>query len=267
MDDLSTGRASRVGDAALIDLELSGAERRRGSAPDDRRASASTASSTSPPRSKWASRCSAHVLHAPERRRDDQPARRDGVERTSPPRSSRRRPRPTGNPSTDEVDEEARCDPISTYGETKLVGEWLCRRSADAWGLAVFSLRYFNVAGAGWPDLGDPASLNLIPIVFDRLVRGDKPQVFGDDYPTPDGSCIRDYVHVLDLAEAHLTALDALGEAGHSVFNIGTGQGSSVFEVIEEIGRTTGLDAVPRGRRASAGRPGPARGERRQGGR
>ena len=146
---------------------------------------------------------------------------------------------------TKEVDEETRCDPINTYGETKLIGEWMCRRSADAWALAVSSLRYFNVAGAGWPDLGDPASLNLIPIVFDRLARGDKPCVFGDDYPTPDGSCIRDYVHVLDLAEAHLTALDALDVAGHHVFNIGTGHGSSVLEVIEEIGRATGLDATP----------------------
>jgi UDP-glucose 4-epimerase len=150
-----------------------------------------------------------------------------------------------GDPITDEVDEGTTCEPINTYGETKLVGEWLCRRAADAWGLSVSSLRYFNVAGAGWPELGDPTSLNLVPIVLDRLVRGERPQVFGDDYPTPDGSCIRDYVHVLDVAEAHLNALDALAESGHRVFNVGTGRGSSVLEVIAEIERATGLDATP----------------------
>ena len=162
-----------------------------------------------------------------------------------------------GIPSTAEVDENAPCDPINTYGETKLIGEWMCRRASDAWGLSATSLRYFNVAGAGWPDLGDPVSLNLIPIVLDRLVSGDRPQVFGDDYPTPDGSCIRDYVHVLDVAESHIIALDALGEARHQVFNVGTGLGSSVFEVIDEIGRTTGLDTSPE---VVARRPGdPAR--------
>ena len=150
-----------------------------------------------------------------------------------------------GEPDVGEVDEDLSCAPINTYGETKLIGEWMCQRSADAWGLAVSSLRYFNVAGAGWPDLGDPSSLNLVPIVFDRLVAGERPEVFGSDYPTPDGSCIRDYVHVLDLAEAHLVVLDALGAAGHDVFNIGTGQGSSVFGVIDEIGRVTGMDATP----------------------
>ena len=150
-----------------------------------------------------------------------------------------------GVPDVGAVDEATPCLPISTYGETKLIGEWMCRRSADAWGLSVASLRYFNVAGAGWPDLGDPASLNLVPIVFDRLAAGERPQVFGSDYPTPDGTCIRDYVHVLDLADAHVGALDALGDAGHQVFNIGTGHGASVFDVIDEIGRATGIDATP----------------------
>ena len=162
-----------------------------------------------------------------------------------------------GAPDTAEVDEQAPCNPINPYGETKLIGEWMCRQAADAWGLSVISLRYFNVAGAGWTDLGDPVSLNLIPIVLDRLVRGDRPQVFGDDYTTPDGSCIRDYVHVLDVAEAHVIALDALGAADHQVFNVGTGVGSSVFEVIDEIGQTTGLDTSPE---VVARRPGdPAR--------
>ncbi len=109
------------------------------------------------------------------------------------------------------------------------------------------NLRYFNVAGAGWDELGDPAILNLVPMVFDRLERGEAPRVFGDDYPTPDGTCIRDYVHVLDLADAHLAALDYLGrdERPYDTFNVGTGSGASVREVIDEIGRVTGLDVTP----------------------
>ena len=150
-----------------------------------------------------------------------------------------------GVPDVGEVDEDTPCVPINTYGETKLIGEWMCRRSADAWGLSATSLRYFNVAGAGWPDLGDTTSLNLVPIVLGQLVAGDRPQVFGSDYPTPDGSCVRDYVHVLDVAEAHVVALDAFGSVGHHVFNIGTGQGASVFDVIDEIGRVTGIEATP----------------------
>ena len=150
-----------------------------------------------------------------------------------------------GAPDMAEIDELTECVPINTYGETKLIGERMCDRSAAAWALAAASLRYFNVAGAGWPDLGDPAALNLIPIVFDRMVSDARPHVFGADYPTPDGSCIRDYVHVLDLAEAHVLALDRLDAPRHRVYNIGTGRGSSVFEVIDEIGRATGLDPNP----------------------
>ena len=90
-----------------------------------------------------------------------------------------------GAPNVAEIDENTECVPITTYSETKLIGEQMCDRSAAAWGLAAASLRYFNVAGAGWPDLGDPVALNLIPIVFDRLASGARPHVFGDDYPTP----------------------------------------------------------------------------------
>ena len=149
------------------------------------------------------------------------------------------------------------CAPINPYGETKLVGEWLARAAARAWGLRVANLRYFNVAGAGWDDLGDPAILNLVPMVFDRLERGEAPRVFGDDYPTPDGTCIRDYVHVLDLADAHLAALDYLGrdERPYDTFNVGTGSGASVREVIDEVGRATGLDVTPRVEPRRAGDP------------
>jgi UDP-glucose 4-epimerase len=244
VDDLSTGRGTSVGDATLLHLDLSS-----GSAVEELR--------------RTIEKNGVHaVIHVAARKQVGVSMERpgfymrqnvggmvnllDAMETTDVRHMIFSSSASTyGIPSTAEVDEDAPCDPINTYGETKLIGEWMCRRASDAWGLSVSSLRYFNVAGAGWPDLGDPASLNLIPIVLDRLVRGDRPQVFGDDYPTPDGSCIRDYVHVLDVAEAHLIALDALDGAGHDVFNIGTGHGHSVFEVIDEIGRATGLDATP----------------------
>jgi UDP-glucose 4-epimerase len=137
--------------------------------------------------------------------------------------------------------------PISPYGETKLACEWLMRDAGRAWGLRGVGLRYFNVAGAGWPELGDPTRFNLIPIALGQLTSGDQPVIFGDDYPTADGTCIRDYIHVLDLADAHLTALDYLDrdERPYDVFNVGTGAGSSVSEVLDQIGRSTGYDVEP----------------------
>ncbi len=143
--------------------------------------------------------------------------------------------------------EAVACHPISPYGTTKLICEWMCRDASAAWGLRWAGLRYFNVAGSGWPELGDPAVLNLIPIAIKALASGDQPKVFGDDYDTPDGTCIRDYVHVLDLARAHLDTLDYLGrdDRPHEVFNVGTGTGASVSEVLEQIGRSTGYDVDP----------------------
>jgi UDP-glucose 4-epimerase len=113
-----------------------------------------------------------------------------------------------GMPDVESVTEDAACNPINPYGETKLIGEWMSANASRAWGLRAANLRYFNVAGAGWPELADTAVMNLVPIVFAALKAGKDPVVFGDDYPTADGSCIRDYVHVHDLAEAHLSALD-----------------------------------------------------------
>ena len=95
--------------------------------------------------------------------------------------------------------------------------------------------------------------MNLIPMVLDRLARDEAPRVFGTDYATPDGTCIRDYVHVKDLAAAHILAINALSDdMPHHVFNVGTGTGSSVQEVIDSIGRASGLDTTPvvEGRRA-----------------
>lgn len=148
-----------------------------------------------------------------------------------------------GMPNVDLVDEDVLCAPINPYGQTKLIGEWMIANAGTAWGLRGASLRYFNVAGTGWPELADTAVMNLVPIVFAAIKAGKSPKVFGVDYPTPDGSCIRDYVHVLDLAEAHISALDYLDrdDRPHSVFNVGTGTGSSVLEVLAEIKRVSGL--------------------------
>lgn len=150
-----------------------------------------------------------------------------------------------GVPPVGVVAEDAECRPINPYGETKLIGEWMMADAERAWGLKWIGLRYFNVAGAGWADLADPAILNLIPMVLDRIEKGEPARIFGADYATEDGTCVRDYIHVLDLAEAHVSALDAL-EAGrapeHRVFNVGTGRGTSVREIIDGLRRVSGID-------------------------
>jgi len=149
-----------------------------------------------------------------------------------------------GSPDVDQVNEDYLARPINPYGETKLVGEWMMAAAAKAWGLKVVSLRYFNVAGAGFDDLADTAVANLIPIAFNAIKNNQPIQVFGTDWPTPDGSCVRDYIHVLDLADAHIAALDYLNEENreHSIFNVGTGKGSSVLAVIDTIHKVIGKD-------------------------
>jgi UDP-glucose 4-epimerase len=148
-----------------------------------------------------------------------------------------------GMPDVPAVTEDYPGVPINPYGETKLVGEWLVRAAAF-WGLRSVNLRYFNVAGTGYPDLADTAALNLIPIAIGQIRSGKNPIVFGDDYPTPDGSCIRDYVHVQDLAVAHLRAVEYLDRESREfdTFNVGTGVGASVFEVLEELRKASGVD-------------------------
>jgi UDP-glucose 4-epimerase len=149
------------------------------------------------------------------------------------------------------VEEDAVLLPVNPYGRTKLAGEWLFRDAARAWGLRQVSLRYFNVAGAGAPHLGDPAVLNLATIVLDRWRRGEPVVVFGTDYPTPDGTAVRDYVHVLDLAEAHLAALDYLGRDDRpaDVVNVGTGNGTSVLEMVGALAEAGSPGAVQLGAR------------------
>ena len=148
-----------------------------------------------------------------------------------------------GTPAQNPVREDAPLVPENPYGETKVVGEWMSRDCGVAWDLSWVALRYFNVAGAGSDDLGDNSVNNLIPMVFAALDEGRRPQIFGDDYPTPDGTCIRDYIHVVDLAEAHVAAA-RLCEDGQAadVFNVGRGQGSSVREVMDVISSAVGTD-------------------------
>jgi UDP-glucose 4-epimerase len=145
------------------------------------------------------------------------------------------------------ITEGTPCAPINPYGATKLEGEVLSRVMAESDGFKVAALRYFNVAGAGRPELGDQYIFNLVPIVFDALDRGEQPTVFGNDYSTPDGSCIRDYVHVQDLADAHIAAMDFVekSDAGFTAINIGTGSGASVFEVLAMIQEVTGTSIDP----------------------
>lgn len=161
-----------------------------------------------------------------------------------------------GMPDVDSVSESDVPTPINPYGETKLIGEWMIR-NAKNWGLRGVCLRYFNVAGTGAAGLADTAALNLIPIAIGQLRRGETPKVFGDDYPTPDGSCIRDYVHVSDLAVAHIMAIDYLQqeEREFDVFNVGTGTGASVFEVLSALREASGIDFEPEVAPRRAGDP------------
>ncbi|GAA2989952.1 UDP-glucose 4-epimerase GalE [Streptomyces drozdowiczii] len=150
-----------------------------------------------------------------------------------------------GMPDVDLVTETTPCAPMSPYGETKLVGEWLIHAAARAHGLRCASLRYFNVAGAAEPGLADAGVFNLIPMVFERLEAGEPPRIFGDDYATPDGTCVRDYIHVEDIASAHLAAARRLesAEAGTDLtLNIGRGEGSSVREMVDRILKVTGSE-------------------------
>ncbi|MFF3332153.1 UDP-glucose 4-epimerase GalE [Streptomyces sp. NPDC002888] len=164
-----------------------------------------------------------------------------------------------GMPDVESVTEETPCVPMSPYGETKLAGEWLVRATGRATGLSTACLRYFNVAGAAAPELADVGVFNLIPMIFERLTQNASPRIFGDDYPTPDGTCVRDYIHVVDLAEAHVAAARALqASPGRALtLNIGRGEGVSVREMIDLVNAVTGYDRPPT---ATPRRPGdPAR--------
>ena len=152
-----------------------------------------------------------------------------------------------GSPDVPLITEDTPCEPQSPYGETKLVGEWLIRDVAAAHALAYANLRYFNVAGAAAPELGDPTALNIVPMVFERIEAGLPPRIFGDDYDTADGTTIRDYIHVSDIASAHVAAARRLEQDEHAALtlNIGRGEGVSVRELVNRILEHTGSDLVP----------------------
>jgi UDP-glucose 4-epimerase len=152
-----------------------------------------------------------------------------------------------GSPDVPLITEDTPCEPQSPYGETKLIGEWLIRDVAAAHALAYANLRYFNVAGAASPELGDPTALNIVPMVFERIEAGLPPRIFGDDYDTPDGTTIRDYIHVGDIASAHVAAARRLEQDEHAALtlNIGRGEGVSVRELVDRILEHTGSDLVP----------------------
>jgi len=152
-----------------------------------------------------------------------------------------------GYPEKLPVNEEEDKKPVSVYGETKLMFEKILYWYDQLFGIKSVSLRYFNAAGASLDgSIGEDKRplTNIIPVAM-KVVLGqqEKFTLFGDDYPTPDGTCIRDYVHVLDLAEAHIKALDYLFKENESnQFNVGTGRGYSNKEVLEMIKRVTGVD-------------------------
>jgi UDP-glucose 4-epimerase len=149
-----------------------------------------------------------------------------------------------GTPDTDLVTEDTPKNPQSPYGESKLIGEWLLRDQGVARGLAHTSLRYFNVVGSGYPDVYDTSPHNLFPLVFEALIEGRTPKINGNDYPTADGTCERDYIHVADLAASHVAAakrLDA-GQSIEPVYNLGSGDGASVGQIMSTVAQVTGID-------------------------
>ena len=159
-----------------------------------------------------------------------------------------------GTPSVELVDEGTATNPQSPYGETKLIGEWLIADQARASTLRHTSLRYFNVVGStGAPDT---SPYNLFPLVFRALNGGTVPTIFGESYPTPDGTCVRDYVHVADVAAAHVAAARAL-ESGslEPVYNLGSGTGLSVRQIMDEMAAVTGIPFEPAVEPARPGDP------------
>ncbi len=144
------------------------------------------------------------------------------------------------------ITEDDLTEPLSPYGQTKLLSEKLISAVAKAENLSAISLRYFNVVGALRDEFADNSKDNLVPKVFAALKAGKNPEIYGSDYPTKDGSCIRDYIHVSDLAKAHLVALEKVFAANvDEVYNVGSGTGYSVTEMINQIAESIGKSITP----------------------
>ena len=168
-----------------------------------------------------------------------------------------------GTPDVELVDERTPTAPESPYGESKLIGEWLCRDFAKAREIAGATsfnwtaLRYFNVVGSGAREVYDVSPHNLFPLVMDAVSNGRNPKIFGTDYPTPDGTCVRDYIHVQDVAEAHVAAAKKLA-SGHAIanhYNLGRGEGVSVQQIMDAVAEVTGIAFTPERAPRRAGDP------------
>jgi UDP-glucose 4-epimerase len=148
-----------------------------------------------------------------------------------------------GEPLTAPIEENHPKNPINSYGLTKLMFEQVLEWYGKAYGLRHISLRYFNAAGAT-DRLGENHNpeTHLIPNVLKAALAGTPVSVFGTDYPTPDGSCVRDYVHVIDIAQAHVLALEKLDAMKAAAYNLGSGHGYSVMEVVQAARKVTGID-------------------------
>ncbi|MFB7843045.1 UDP-glucose 4-epimerase GalE [Microbacterium sp. NPDC056052] len=157
-----------------------------------------------------------------------------------------------GTPDVPVVVEDTEKRPASPYGESKLIGEWLLRDEAVATAgsanpLAHTSLRYFNVVGSADPSVYDVSPHNLFPIVFEKLLAGEAPRINGDDYATEDGTNVRDYVHVADIALAHVAAAQRMiaGQPVEAAYNLGSGEGLSVRQIMDAMARVTGISFTP----------------------
>jgi len=154
----------------------------------------------------------------------------------------------------DAIEESDLTLPLSPYGATKLLSEELISTVGSAEQISHISLRYFNVVGSALAEFGDNSKDNLVPKVFQALKSGKRPEIYGTNYPTPDGSCIRDYIHVQDLARAHIAALKKC-ESGFTsaIYNVGSGRGYSVKEMMAQISESLGRDINPQESPARAG--------------
>jgi UDP-glucose 4-epimerase len=152
-----------------------------------------------------------------------------------------------GTTDVELVTEATPKNPGSPYGESKLIGEWLLKDLSVASGLRYTALRYFNVVGSGSPELYDSSPHNLFPLVFTALAEGRTPRIYGDDYPTTDGTNVRDYIHVVDLAAAHVVAAQRLdaGDIVEPAYNLGSGTGVSVREIMTTVATVTGIPFEP----------------------